>query len=114
MGIARRLLERYPWAQFQPHLEWIEPHQTPEKRTLPYAAGVPGQVRVIYIPAEACWVAWRGAMLVKGLEPDASYRAAYFDPTNGAEHALGSVAGGDDYGVPKPPVFQDWVLVLEN
>jgi hypothetical protein len=24
------------------------------------------------------------------------------------------VAGGDDYGVPKPPVFQDWVLVLER
>jgi hypothetical protein len=68
---------------------------------------------VIYIPAEACWVAWRGAMLVKGLEPDASYRAAYFDPTNGAEHDLGSVAGGADYVVPKPPVFQDWVLVLE-
>jgi hypothetical protein len=81
---------------------------------LPYAAGIPGEVRVIYIPAEASWVAWRGAMLVKGLEEGATYRAFYFDPTNGAEHALGSVAGGDDYGVPKPPVFQDWVLVLEN
>jgi hypothetical protein len=81
---------------------------------LPYAAGIPGRVRIIYIPAEASWIAWRGQMAVKGLESDARYRAFYFDPTNGAEHALGEVVGGADYVVPKPPVFQDWVLVLER
>ena len=45
LGLAKRLLERYPWQQFQPHPEWVEPHQEPEKRMLPYAAGIPGQVR---------------------------------------------------------------------
>ena len=59
LGIAKRLLERYPWQQFQPHPEWVEPHQEPEKRMLPYAAGIPGQVRLIYIPAEASWIAWQ-------------------------------------------------------
>jgi len=114
LGIAKRLLERYPWAKFETHHEWVEPHQEKDKRMLPYAAGVPGQVRVIYIPAEASWIAWRGAMLIKGLEADVTYRATYFNPVNGAEHDLGSVAGGADYVVPKPPVFQDWVLVLER
>ncbi len=114
LGLAKRLLERYPWAQFEAHHEWVEPHQTAERRMLPYAAGIPGRVRVIYIPAEASWIAWRGQMAVKSLEPGLTYRACYFDPTSGAEHALGSVAGGSDYVVPKPPVFQDWVLVLER
>lgn len=112
LGLAKRLLERYPWAQFEPHPEWVEPHQAAGNRMLPYAAGIPGQVRVIYIPAEASWVAWRGAMAIKGLEEGATYRAFYFDPTNGAEHPLGEATGGADYIVPKPPVFQDWVLVL--
>lgn len=114
LGLAKRLLERYPWAQFGPHPEWVEPHQTAEKRMLPYAAGIAGQVRVIYIPAEASWIAWRGALTIKGLEAGATYRAFYFDPTNGAEHDLGGVTGGSDYVVPKPPVFQDWALVLER
>jgi hypothetical protein len=114
LGIAKRLLERYPWQRFEPHPEWVEPHQEPEKRMLPYAAGVPGQVRVIYIPAEASWIAWRGALIVKGLETGATYHAFYFDPTNGAEYDLGNVAGGSDTVLPKTPVFQDWVLVLEK
>ena len=41
---------------------------------LPYAAGIPGEVRLIYIPAEASWIAWRGALIVKGLEAGATYR----------------------------------------
>ncbi len=114
LGLAKRLLERYEWSKFEANHDWIEPHQTAENRLLPYAAGIPGTVRVIYIPAEASWVAWRGAMLVTGLEPGVTYRASYCDPTNGVEHNLGAADGGSDYVVPKPPVFQDWVLVLEK
>lgn len=114
LGVAKRTLERFDWANFAPHLEWIEPHQTAEKRIAPYAAGIPGQARVFYFPAESSWVAWRGQMSVKALEAGVTYRASFVDPISGAAHDLGSVAGPADYIVSKPPVFQDWALILER
>jgi hypothetical protein len=73
-------------------------------------------VRVIYIPAKAIWAAWRGELLVKGLEPGVDYHTTLFDPKTGQEHELGVVRGDEngDWVAPKPPVFQDYVLVLER
>jgi len=115
IGLAKRLLERYEWWRFETHHEWIEPCQTRENRVGPYAAGIPGQVRVIYSPAASIWAAWSGKMLVKGLEPGQQYRACFFDPKTGVEHDLGIVSGDAEgnYKVPKPPVFQDYAIVLE-
>jgi hypothetical protein len=114
IGLAKRFLERYPWWQFEAHPEWVEPHQTAEKRISVYPAGIPGIVRVMFIPAETCWTAWAGHMLVKGLEAGKAYKATYFDPKTGKEYDLGAVKlnADGDYQVPKPPVFQDWVLVV--
>lgn len=116
VGLGKRLLERYPWWEFQPHPEWIEPHQTPENRLSAYAAGIPGQVRVVYVPAETSWVAWAGKMAIHALEAGHDYRAFLFDPKTGTEYDLGrAIANAQgDYIVPKPPIIQDWVLVLER
>jgi len=116
LGLGKRLLERYRWWEFETHPEWVEPHQTPENRLSCYAAGIPGQVRVVYIPAMTAWAAWRGQLAVKGLETGASYRATLFDPKTGGEHDLGRAVGNEngDWFAPKPPVFQDYVLVLER
>jgi hypothetical protein len=116
LGIGKRLLERYAWWRFESHPEWVVPHQTPEDRMSVYAAGIPGVVRVCYIPAEVCWVLHRGELIVGDLEAGTRYRASYFDPKRGEEHVIG-VVSGDAAGCwvpPKPPIFQDWVLVLEN
>jgi hypothetical protein len=115
IALGKRLLERYAWWQFEPHPEWIEPHQEPGRRMAPYAAGIPGQVRVIYYPAEASWRAWGGSMFVTQLEEHVPYQAYYFDPKTGSETPLGTAHGGaaGSWRVPKPPVFQDWALVLE-
>jgi hypothetical protein len=112
LGLAKRLLERYAWQEFESHPEWAQPHQTPEDRISSYAAGIPGKVRVIYFPAEM----GGAARWVKGLEADLTYRAFLFDPKTGAEEELGMVTGDaqGDYAVPRVPVFQDWVLVLEH
>jgi hypothetical protein len=116
LGLGKALLERYHWWRFTSHPEWVSPHQGEENRLLPYAAGIPGQVRVIFIPAMASWIAWQGKMVVRDLEPDTAYRAFWFDPKTGSEQNLGPIARSVDgeWQVPKPPVFQDWVLVLES
>jgi hypothetical protein len=116
LGLGKRLLERYPWRQFEPHPEWAEPHHTPENRRLIYVAGIPGQVRVAFIPAEASWVAWSGRAAIKELEAGLAYHAFYFDPRTGREYDLGTVTA-DAQGqwlLPRPPIFQDWVVVLER
>ena len=115
LGLGKRLLERYPWWQFESRPEWVEPHHNEGDRQLAYAAGIPGKVRVIFVPAEATWLAWRGEMTITRIEADVQYRAFYFNPKTGQEHDLGEVASNTegDYLLPKPPIFQDWVVVLE-
>lgn len=117
LGLAKRLLERYEWWRFEPHPEWIEPHWSKENYFAPYAAGIPGEVRVIFIP-----LGW-GAPGVKGIEKGIDYRAFLFNPTNGNEQDRGPVvpdANGDwALSVGKGtwrllPIYQDWVLVLKR
>ena len=116
LGLGRRLLDRYPWWQFQAHPEWVEPHQTKENRMSAYAAGIQGVVWVIFFPAATSWVAWRGELTIRGLGEGLEYRAFYWDPKPGQQHDLGRVAGDaqGDWLLPKPPVFQDWIVVLET
>jgi len=114
LGLAKRLLERFQWWRFEPHPEWVEPHWSEEDyfKPSPYAAGIPGKVRVIF------WPSWGGLPRVKGIEPGAAYRAFLWNPTNGQEQDLGAVkpdAGGDwDLPLSATPIFQDWVLVLHT
>lgn len=116
VGLGKRLLERYQWWRFEPHPEWVDPHQTPEDRLACYAAGIPGHVRLVYIPARHSWTAWTGRLVVRGLEAGLSYRVTLFDPKTGHEHHWGTVHGDADgnWTVPKFPIFQDYVLVLER
>ncbi len=118
VGLAKRLLERYEWWRFEPHPEWVEPRWSEEDYFGGYAAGIPGEVRVIYLPI----FVWRGGK-IKGLETGVAYRASLFNPADGAETDLGVItpdAAGDwemltgPDGVQQPlPLYQDWVLVLE-
>ena len=56
-------------------------------------------------------------MEIKGLESDVDYRAVLFNPVNGVEEDLGPVEpDADGRWRPwwrRPPLFQDWVMVLE-
>jgi hypothetical protein len=134
LGLGKKLLEEYPWWRFEPHPEWVEPHSTTligphaewydnhkkwvelkGRWDLPYAAGIPGEVRFIYIPGNDSYQV--KAPVVKGLEPRVQYRAFLFDPTWGKRIDLGVVeriAGSNDYQPPQLPSPQDWVLVLER
>ena len=137
LGIGKKLLEQYPWWRFEPHPEWIEPHsltllsphaewydnhqkwaELKGRWDLPYAAGIPGEVRFIYIPANNSYNLT--APVVKGLEPGVHYNAFLFDPVWGQRFDLGTVQNAskdeksNEYQPPQLPSPQDWVLVLEH
>ncbi|MBC7234501.1 MAG: DUF4038 domain-containing protein [Chloroflexi bacterium] len=115
LGICKALLERYEWWRLQAHPEWIEPHADEGDYLNPYAAGISaneGETRIFYFPRAL--VPWRELPRLKGLDAARSYRAFFFDPKTGAQHALSTISGQETWPVPLPPVMQDWVLVLEG
>jgi len=73
LGLGRKLLEHYPWWRFEPHPEWVEAGA--------FAAGIPGEVRFIYLPKRGVYN-WTGPT-VRNLERDVPYAGFYFDPASG-------------------------------
>jgi hypothetical protein len=105
LGLAKKLLEEYPWSRFEPHPEWVEEGC--------FAAGIPGEVRFIYQPRRGIYD-WKGT-IVKNLEPGVRYSAFYFDPATGRRFDQGIVeAPNGEYQTKGLPSPQDWVLVLAN
>jgi hypothetical protein len=102
LGIAKKLLEKYPWQKFEPHPEWAPGC---------YAAGIPGEVRFIYLPRRNIYN-WDGPE-VKDLEPNVDWHAYYWDPATGRKFDQGTSKGVSTFqkNVPSP---QDWVLVFER
>jgi hypothetical protein len=111
LGRAKRLLELYPWWQFEPHQEWVAPCGGPDNAHGPYAAGIPGRVRVIYTPRPI----WGRQVTVGHLEAGRQYLARFVNPSTAQEFPLGAVAPDADgnWLVPQQPELRDWLLVLE-
>jgi hypothetical protein len=101
---------RYAWWRLEPHPEWVSPHWSKEDYELPYAAGIPGELRVIFIPLLF------DPPKVKSLEAGVAYRAFYFDPSTANQRDLGKVEpdATGTWQAPLTPTFKDWVLVLEK
>ncbi len=120
LGLAARLLARYPWWEFQPHPEWVDPHWTAENSFAACAAGIPGTLRVIYFPT----MPW-GRVVMQGLEQGTPYRVTKINPATGAEIDAGIVRGdangewvfqrgiGVDHQL-RLPLYQDWLVVMER
>jgi hypothetical protein len=76
---AHALLVSLDHHQFEVHPEWASIKLRWGQEAYPlapraYAAGIPGKVRVVYLPVR--WYHWDGPQ-VRDLEPGVSYRAAY-------------------------------------
>ncbi len=129
LPMGKGLLERYEWWKFEPHQDWVEPAGTSltephdtwydplnfwlrnlGQHMLPYAAGIPGEVRIIYIPHGV------SAPQVKSIESGVTYEAFYFNPLNGTEHDLGTVVptSGTWRAPSVPSTALDWILVIEK
>ena len=114
VGRSARLLQRYEWWRFEPHLEWVSQPRTTENYKLPYAAGIPGAVRFIYVPHKRMYC-WDGPK-VTGIEAGLRYRAYYFDIATGQEVDLGAVEADEQgsWQAPDMRYSRDAVLVMER
>jgi hypothetical protein len=112
-GLGKRLLERYAWWKFEPHQDWVHPAGSAEHIQLPFAAGIPGQVRIIYMYGPI-WAEIK--LAVTNLEPGSHYHAFFWDPRTGEELPIGPVIPQPDgsWVMPMHPTLSDWVLVLEQ
>jgi hypothetical protein len=102
IGLGKKLLEKYPWARFEPHPEWTDAGV--------FAAGIPKEVRFIYQPRREVYN-WNG-LVVKGLERDVPYHGFYFNPVNGKTYDLGTFVNAGPPSKPfeghtQPLVFAD-------
>ena len=81
----------------------------PDEFLVPYTAGIPGVVRIVYLPLPR-------AVTIHHLEPGKAYIARVFDPTSGRRQEIGAVRP-DERGSwtipPSPGAEGDWVLLLE-
>lgn len=113
LGIGKKLLEKYPWSRFETHPEWVEEGS--------FAAGIPGEVRFIYLPRRNIYN-WSGPA-VKNLDPSVDWHVYYFDPATGRTFDQGTIKAitNTDAKMAQPAEFkknvpspQDWVLVFER
>lgn len=111
LGLGKALLTQFDWWKMESHPEWISHPSTLADRHQAYIAGIPGKLRMVFYPANMAWPAWQQKLVVLALEEGVQYQVFYFDPKTGTQYDLGKVSG-NQYILPKPPIFQDWVLVM--
>ena len=121
VGVGKQFLCRHPWWRFESHPEWVAPHWSKNVETkpgwegrtnyeLPYAAGIPREIRVVFIMP--MW----NPPTIKMLESGVAYRAFFFDPRTGREYPIGDATpdAAGDWPVPLSPTMEQWVIVLEK
>jgi hypothetical protein len=125
LGIAKKFLEQFSWYKFEPHPEWVEPHSDKNNWQKPYAAGIPGKVRIIYFPPiylnnpEDLFTF--KSIKILNIEKDTRYISYFFNPRTGEKlkkmkvipdsKGVWKIFGGKVVGYPN---MEDWVLVMEN
>ena len=116
LGLAKKLLEHYPWHRLEPHPEWATWAAEGGKVAagnefeVPYTAGIPGELRITYVP-------FPRRVMIRNLETGRDYKASCFNPVTGALSEVGPVradATGSWTAIPPPGTKTDWVLVLRR
>ena len=118
IAAGHRLLRSLGFHRAAPHPAWARlelrwGHDAYPIPVRPYAAGVPGAWRLVYLPLR--WYHWDGP-LVRGLEQGARYRASYLDTERLARRELGVICGdaAGEWRAPTLPTMHDWLLLLER
>ncbi len=109
VAFGKKLLTQYEWWRFEPHAEWAVFAAKAGTSFGPQAFGIPGGVRVIYVPKSV-------PISIRNLGAQAKYRAVYFDPVTGNKTELSEIradAAGAWTCPPPEKCDHDWVIVLE-
>ncbi|MCW5963713.1 MAG: DUF4038 domain-containing protein [Bryobacterales bacterium] len=110
LGHFAKLLRTLPWERMEPHPEWVEPRWTDKDYDMPCAAGIPRELRVVYIPSM-----WQTPRL-RGMEPGIRYQMTAVHTATGEALRFGEAwdHGNGDFAIPLFPEKRDWVLVLRR
>jgi hypothetical protein len=127
LGLAKRLLERFPWWRLEPLPQLLDRHADERDRFLPYAAGIEGELALVYFPSAALVVNPPDGPVsfamkdirIHGL--DRGWTARFWNPRTGADgpsvavepDAAGTWTIGGGF-ITSLPSMEDWVLVLER
>jgi hypothetical protein len=114
LWLAKKLLQKFPWQDLQPHPEWTEPAGSFENVSAPFAAGIPEKFRIIYFYTPS--IPWVSGIKVLKLEKDIEYNAYFWDPRRGKEYNIGKIFpdSNDTWEIPMQPIMSDWVLILST
>lgn len=112
VGLGRKILSVLEWWRLAPHQEWIAPAATPADFMKPFCAGVPGRLRVVFLPKGQ--PRWAEPCKLRQLEPRVHYTAHYVDPISGKVEPPLDVSpdANGDWPLPYPPILQDWVIIV--
>lgn len=113
LGVGRSILEGLEWWKLEPRPEWVTPVANPENIMRPYCASAGRETRVIYLPKGLA--PWAAPIRLRGFEDGIDYQARYVDPITGRSEPPVRVAAQDgEWALPRAPVLQDWVMVIER
>jgi hypothetical protein len=106
---GKALLQQFEWWRLEPHPEWVTPHWSGAKYLLPFAAFIPGELAIVYIPSYSSV-----PPTVSHLDPSISYDAFWFCPSTAKEEAIREVRVEKDgaWTPPLPEEMVEWVLVI--
>lgn len=110
LGIGRRILEEYEWWRLEPTPDMVTPRWTTDDYMGAYAATIPGQCYIIYLPNP-----WGNVKV--HLDPGGRYHAQFVNPATGERYDLGSVTCDEDGVWSSPfwrPIYHDLVLIIEK
>ena len=109
IGLAKTLLTRYSWWKLETQPDLIEPRWSKEDYWKPFAAQIPGEAIIAFTPASYSGATFHNLKA-------ATYRAFFFNPTDGTETEIGTITpdASGSWKIAEVPIFQDWVVVLEN
>ena len=109
VGLGKKILSHLDWQILQPFPEGLNKHANGEDVFQPFCTRTPDDMRVIYF-----FNAIRN-IRVQNLHKGGFYNYTFFDPLTGENAASGTLQADDDgqWNVPKEPIKQDWVLVIE-
>ena len=112
VGLGKKLFEQFAWQKFEPHPEWVryaDDKGVQDKDLFGLqATGIPGGVRIIYVPEKK-------GIEIRDLAKGSKHGVRYFDPVTGTQTDRAAILA-DDKGTcdcPPPDADYDWVLVLD-